>query len=282
MIDDLDKQIAATQAELGLVREEPPRFKILHSLFNLSPAKVKFTASVSTTQHQESPEESDNLELDLQMVKVKADLDRVRIRGEHFRLDSQLADVKAELDRVRIEGEHFRYRREQQRQKSQQNLKKKTRTLKMITKQLLGPPDSLTRQIVEQIFNDPFRNRFCLNIEVKNVQVISNMWCMHRQKVLQFGALHDLNELLDIERTNLQEEAHTNRAHMVMLTELDKGRQHRARMSLTLEEIAPKVDNIKLQVEPEYQKAERRDRQRLRLSILNRQELSRAVAVAIE
>jgi glutaredoxin len=272
--DDIDEQIAATEAELGLVRKTTSSFKFLHSLVNLhSPFTIPKPNISSKSTPQESPEEPD-----------------------HFRLDLQMADAKAELERVRLEGEHFRYRREQQRQRSQDNLKKKTRALKTNMKRLLKAPDSLTRQIVEQTFDEPSRNRFCLNMEIKTVQAISNMWWMHRQLVLQSEALYDLNELLDFERTTLQEEAHQNRAHALMLTEnspqfetiklnveqqcqeaelmID---QQRLEISILKRQQSPQFETIKLDVEQECQEVELIDQQRLEISILKRQQFARMV-----
>jgi hypothetical protein len=86
---------------------------------------------------------------------------------------------------------------------------------------VLKAPDSLTRQIVAQIFHEPFRNRFCLKMEIKTVQAIADMWwMMHRQLVLQFEALDDLNELLDLQHIKPQGKVHKNRGRMLgMLTE---------------------------------------------------------------
>jgi hypothetical protein len=212
MIQNHDKQIAATQAGLGLVKEQPLSIKILHSLadakFDFAPTKPKRT-TLSTTKAQDSREPED------------------------LKLDLQLASAKAELDRLRLKGDNFRYRREQQSQNSQDNLKEKTLSLETSIKRLLKVPDSLTRQIVEQTFNDPFRNRFCLNLEVKTVQAIANMWWMHRQLVLQFEALDDLNELLDLQHTKLQGKAHKHRARMLgilteHLTEFQVEHEHQA------------------------------------------------------
>jgi hypothetical protein len=214
MMDDLDKQIAATQAEFGLVQAQTSSFKILHSLVNFKFASTKLKPTISsTTKGQESPEESDDLDLDLQIAKAKA-----------------------ELDQVLLEGDHFRYRREQQTQKLQGNLKKKASALQTSTKRQHMAPTRLTRQIVEQTFNEPSRNRFCMDMEIMNVNAISNMWSMNRQLNFQLDALDDLNELLDLERTTLQGEAHKNRAQMLMLTK-----------------IAPPVDNAKFQLEQECQ-----------------------------
>jgi hypothetical protein len=47
------------------------------------------------------------------------------------------------------------------------------------------------------------------------------MWWMNRQLELQLDALDDLNELLTLERTKQQDEAHKNRAQMLVLTEMD-------------------------------------------------------------
>ena len=240
--DDLDQQIAATQAELGVAPAHTSNFKSLHSLVNFNFASTKpkpkpnasFTTSTKADKAQQSPLVTlDDLELDL-----------------------QISNTKAELDRVRVEGDHFRYRGEQQRKKSQENLKKHTLTLQTSIKQRqCKTPDSLTRKIVEETFNDPSRNRFCLDMEIKNVYAISKMWWMHRQQVLQLEALDKLNELLDSERTKLQAEAHKNRARMLMLAE----------------KITPLVDN--LQVEQEYRDADL-DQQRMEASILNRQKLT--------
>jgi hypothetical protein len=244
MIDDIDGQIAAAQAELGLVRKATSSFKFLHSLVNLhSPFTIPKPNISSKSRPQESPEEPDDLELKLQTAKVKA-----------------------ELVRVRLEGEQFRYRGEQKRQKSQDNLTKKTRALKTNMKRLLKAPDSMTRQIVEQTFDEPTRNRFCLNMEIKNVQAISNMWCVHRQLVLQSEALDDLNELLDFERTTLQEEAHQNRARALMM----------------LKEIAPQFETIKLDVEQKCQEAELIDQQRLEISILKRHQSPQFETIKLE
>jgi hypothetical protein len=227
MIENDDKQIAATQAGLGLVEEQPLSIKILHSLavanFDFAPTKPKRT-TLSTTKAQDSREPED------------------------LKLDLQLASAKAELDLLRLEGDHFRYRREQQSQNSQDNFKEKTLSLETSIKRLLKAPDSLTRQIVEQIFHEPLRNRFCLKMEIKTVQAIANMWWMYRQLVLQFEALDDLNDLLAFERTKLQEKEHKNRARMLgMLTD-----------HLT-----------NFQVEHEYQAV--LEQQRFKISILKRQ-----------
>jgi hypothetical protein len=220
MMDDLDKQIAATQVEFGLVQAQTTSsfetaqaefglvqaaqtssFNILHALvnFNLASTNLKPTPPPSTTKGQESPEESDDLEF----------------------LDFQIAKAKADLDRIQLEGDHYRYRRKQQTQKSQDSLKKKARALQTSTKLQRKPPDSATRKIVKQTFNEPSRNRLCMDMEIKNVHAISSMWWMNRQLDLQLDALDDLNELLDLERTTLQGEAHKNRAQLLMLTKID-------------------------------------------------------------
>jgi hypothetical protein len=219
MMDDLDKQIAATQVEFGLVKAQTSSFKttqaefglvqaartssfnILHALvnFNFASTKPKPTTPSTTKGQQESPEESDDLDF----------------------LDFQIAQAKADLNQIQLEGDHYRYRRELQTQKSQDNLKKKARALQTSIKLQRKAPDSATRQIVEHTFNEPSRNRFCMDMEIKNVHSISSMWWMNRQLDLQLDALDDLNELLDLERTTLQGEAHKNRAQMLMLTKID-------------------------------------------------------------
>jgi hypothetical protein len=203
MIDhDLDEQIVAAHAELGLLapvqqQEKTSSFKFILSLVNFSFESTKPKPNTpSTSNAKASSDESDDPDLDL-----------------------QIARAKAELDRIQLEGEHFRHRRERQRQKSQNNLKEKTRALETRMQQQRKAPDNLMRQIVAQTFNEPARNRFCLNMEIKNVHAISTMWWMNRQLGLQLNALDDLDELLDFERTNLQEEAHRNRAQLIMLTE---------------------------------------------------------------
>jgi hypothetical protein len=79
------------------------------------------------------------------------------------------------------------------------------------------------------------------------------MWWMNRQLDMQLEALDDLNELLDVERTKLQEGAHKNRAQMLMLTE-----------------IVPPVDNLEFQLDQEYQVEP--DQQHLEISILEKQQ----------
>jgi hypothetical protein len=237
MSEDLIEQIAAAEAELGVVQEQTSTFKILHSLVNFNFASTTPKPSTSsTTKGQESLEEAADLDLDLQVVKIKA-----------------------ELDRVRLKGEHFRYRREKQRQKSQDNLKKKTHALERKTKRHIKAPDRLTQQIVAITvaitFNEPSRNRFCVDLEIENVHAISNMWWMNRQLDMQLEALDDLNELLNVERTKLQEEAHTNRAQMLMLTE-----------------IVPSVDKLEFQLDQENQ-AEL-DQQHFEISILEKEQLA--------
>jgi hypothetical protein len=102
-------------------------------------------------------------------------------------------------------------------------------------------------------FNELTRNRFCLDLEIKNVHAISNVWWMNRQLDIQLEALDDLNELLDVERTKLQEEAHKNRAQMLKLTE-----------------IVPPVDNLEFQMDQEYQIE--LGQQHLEISILEKQQ----------
>jgi hypothetical protein len=241
MIDDLDNQIAATQTELGLIQEKTSRFKILHSLvkFSFASTKQKRTTS-STTNHQECPEEPDDLDVDL---------------------DLQIAKAKAELDLLRSDGEIGRVRTEQQRNKSQVNLEKKTRTLQTSMKRQIKAPDKWTRQIVAMTFNEPSRNRFCLDMETKNVHAICNMWWMNRQLELQLDALDDMNELLTLERTKLKDEAHKNRAQMLVLTEMY---------------VDPPVeaDNLEFQQQQQQQQLDNddyqaeRDQQQMEISIL--------------
>jgi hypothetical protein len=231
MTDNLDEQITAAEAELGLVQEQTSNFKILHSLVkNLCFASTTPKPSTSSTTKGQEPEEPADLELNLQIVKSKA-----------------------ELDRVRLGGEHCRCRREKQRQKLQDNLKKRTHALERSTKRHVKAPDRLTQQIVASTFNEPIRNRFCLDLKIKNVHAISNMWWMNRQLDMQLEALDDLNELLDVERTKLQEEAHKNRAQM-----------------LTLTEIVPPVDNLEFQLDQEHQVE--LDQQHVEISMLEKQQ----------
>jgi hypothetical protein len=245
----LDEQIAGAQAELGFcdhqqVQQTSISFKILHYVgtFKSTNNPKPNTPSSSTTNNALDSSTQDYLE------EPEDDLG----------LALQIAEVKAELNRVQLEGEHRRHRGELQRKKSQDNLKEKTRTLNTRMRQQRKAPDCSIRRIVKRTFNDPSRNPFCVDMEIKNVHGICNMWWMNRQLVLQLDALDDLDELLDSERTKYQDEAHKNRAQLIMLTKIPPpvdNLKYQAEVLLDdkseilMTKIAPPVDNLKYQAE---------------------------------
>ena len=261
MDDELDLQITAIQVELGLVPEdEQPtsssvKASSLHSLIK------HFLNSASTTKSKPTEDAAPNKPKAHQDESAEEEPDD--LDNDAF-LDLQIANATVELTRVRLEGDHIRYKRERQRQALQDNWKKKTCTLQdSIRRQFdkKAAPESWLRQIVQETFHkdDPCRNRFCLEMEIKNVHAIATMWWMQNQRLLQSEALDNLNQWLDSERTKLQHQAHTNRARMLVL----------------LAEISPRrkgdiIGNLKLQMEQDYE-AEL-EQQRLEFSMLNRQQ----------